>query len=197
MVRAWRAWAILISAIALSLGSWLWHVSSNARTETEALPETVVPVDLGFHEILLFMMYGFVERGLEHQGGFTTVVFSMMLCSIVILLYFCWKARRTEREQAKELVELQKLCDALWAEQRSDKERMRKLAEEATVLSQENAFLQMRHYEQDNVARIPREICVTDWGRCFHHRSCHTIRQSTFKACYVCKECVTKFAADV
>ena len=197
MVRAWRAWAVLISVIALSLGSWLWHVSSNARTETGTPPEPVVPVELGFHEILLFMMYGFVERGLEHQGGFTTVVFSMMFCSIVILLYLCWKARRTEREQAKELVELQKLCDALWAEQRSDKERMRKLAEEATVLSQENAFLQMRHYEQDNVARIPREICVTDWGRCFHHRSCHTIRQSTFKAYYVCKECVTKFAADV
>ena len=184
--------------IALSLGSWLWHVSSNTRTDIDALPVAVVPAELGFREILLFMMYGFVERGLEHQGGFTTVVFSMMFCITVILSYFCWKAQRTEKERASELVELQKLCDALWAEQKSDKERMRELAQEATVLSQENAFLQMRYYEQDNVARIPRrELCVTDFGRCFHHRSCHTIRQSTFKAYYVCKECVTKFAADV
>ena len=183
--------------IALSLGSWLWHVSSNARADTDALPVTVVPAELGFREMFLFMMYGFVERGLEHQGGFTTVVFSMMFCIIVIVSYFCWKAQRTEKERASELVELQKLCDALWAEQKSDKERMRQLAQEATVLSQENAVLQMRYYEQDNVARIPQEICVTERGRCFHHRSCHTIRQSTFKAYYVCKECVTKFAADV
>ena len=197
MVRAWRAWALVSFFIALSLGSWLWHVSSNARTDTDALPVPVVPAELGFRELLLFMVYGFVERGLEHQGGFTTMVFCMMFCIIVILSYFCWKAQRTEKERASELVELQKLCDALWAEQKSDKERMRQLAQEATVLSQENAFLQMRYYEQDNVARIPQEICVTDRGRCFHDRSCHTIRQSTFKVYYVCKECVTKFAADV
>ena len=178
----------------LSLGSWLWYSLGNARATTE-LP--AVPSEVGLRDMMILLMDGFVEQGLEHRASFTTLVFSMMFCSIVILLHFCWKARRTEREQAKELVELQKLCDALWAEQRSDKERMRKLAEEATVLSQENAFLQMRYYEQDNVARIPREICVTDRGRCFHHRGCHTIRQSTFKAYYVCKECVTKFATDV
>ena len=101
MVRAWRAWAMVSSAIALSLGSWLWHVSSNARTDTDALPMAVAPAELGFREILLFMMYGFVERGLEHQGGFTTVVFSMMFCIIVILSYFCWKAQRTEKERSE------------------------------------------------------------------------------------------------
>ena len=146
VVRAWRAWAMVSFFIALSLGSWLWHVSSNARTDTDALPVLVVPAELGFREMLLFMVYGFVERGLEHQGGFTTMVFCMMFCIIVILSYFCWKAQRTEKERASELVELQKLCDALWAEQKSDKERMRQLAQEATVLSQENAFFQMRYY---------------------------------------------------
>ena len=166
----------------------------NVRTET-ALP--MVSSEVGPRDMLLLLMYGFVEQGLEHRASFTTMVFCMMFCIIVILSYFCWKAHRTGVERAAELVELQKLCDALWAEQKSDKDRMRQLAQEATVLSQENAYLQMRYYEQDNVARIPQEICVTDRGRCFHHRSCHTIRQSTFRAYYVCKECVTKFAADV
>ncbi|OLP76596.1 hypothetical protein AK812_SmicGene43442 [Symbiodinium microadriaticum] len=108
MVRAWRAWAMVSSAIALSLGSWLWHVSSNARTDTDALPMAVAPAELGFREILLFMMYGFVERGPTDRKG---------------------------KERASELVELQKLCDALWAEQKSDKdakywERMGKMEEE-------------------------------------------------------------------
>ena len=93
----------------LSLGSWLWYSFGNARATTE-LP--MVPSEVGLRDMMILLMYGFVEQGLEHRASITTMVFCMMFCTIVILSYFCWKAQRTEKERASELVELQKLCDA-------------------------------------------------------------------------------------
>ena len=86
--------------------------------------------------------------------------------------------------RAAELAEPRKLCDALWAEQKDDKAKILKLAQENTHLSQENAFLQLRFYEQDqSTVRMLQEVCTTERGRCYHHPSCHTLAQATFRAC--------------
>ena len=189
---------MVICFLALSLGSWLWYALGSAQTQPEALPAAVaVSTELWTRDMLLLLVYGLVEQGLEHRASFTTMASCMLFCICAIISCFCWKAHRTGIKQAAELIELQRLFDALWAEQKDDKLRIRELAQENTLLSQENAFLQMRYYEQDQMVRIPQEICTTEHGRCFHHRSCHTIRQSTCRAYYACKECVTKHAADV
>ena len=97
-------------------------------------------------------------------------------------MYFIKKLR----DKLKELGELHTLCDALWKEVKENRDLIRSLRDE-------NAAVQLAFYELDHgrtqTVRVPDEVCVSTYGRCFHARDCHTIRGSVFKAYYPCREC--------
>ena len=58
-----------------------------------------------------------VEQGLEHRATFTSWISCMLFCTFAFISFF-WRAHRTGRARAAELVELQKLCDASSASRR-------------------------------------------------------------------------------
>ena len=118
----------------------------------------------------------------------------MMVMSILLI-----KAKRVCSRQQTELAELRELCSALWDEQRDDKARLADLKKECFELSSENAALQydiLDRPQGTQTTRIPREVVITDHGRCYHHRTCGVVRNRTFRAAYPCKECVHLFGMD-
>ena len=118
----------------------------------------------------------------------------MMVMSILLI-----KAKRVCNRQQTELAELRELCSALWDEQRDDKARIADLKKECFELSSENAALQydiLDRPQGTQTTRIPREVVITDHGRCYHHRTCGVVRNRSFRAAYPCKECVHLFGMD-
>ena len=149
-------------------------------------------------EQIHFWGIGFVEQGLDFLTRDTT---STTIATMLIWCMFSFMVLQSHRkvvEQAKELRELQELCDALWKEQKDDKACIAKLRGENTELSSENAALQMDILSRNEAqpVRIPQEVVMTEHGRCYHHRSCPKVRNSVFKAGYACSVCVTRFAMD-
>ena len=122
---------------------WVVAMATGSARKTIALP--AAPSELGLKDMVFLLVYGFVEQGLEHHATcFTSWTLCMLFCSFMVISYFLWRAHRTGMARAAELAELRELCDALWAEQKDDKAKILKLAQENTLLSQENAFLQLR-----------------------------------------------------
>ena len=95
----------------------------------------------------------------------------IFICTVLL-----WMLLRAHRTAASQREELGRLCDALWAEVKDDKVRTAEKAKEVVRLSEENAAMQLDFYSRDHIAmadvvRVPQEVCVTEHGRCYHHRS--------------------------
>ena len=102
----------------------------------------------------------------------------MMVMSILLI-----KAKRVCSRQQTELAELRELCSALWDEQRDDKARIPQEGVFRAVQRERGAAV--RHPDRPQgtqTTRIPREVVITDHGRCYHHRTCGVVRTRTFSS---------------
>ena len=189
---------ILLLAVFLSLGSGLW-VQKYEPFEGATIAQT--DERPGVAEMTA-KDPGKVVYITTRDTTSTTMLIIFSCCVSALLMYLLWQYM----VQAHKLGELERRCKALLDERSRDKGQLKGLREENQRLSTENAYVQQAYYELDHssrpsephvVTRIPQEVCISTHGRCYHHRSCHTIRNNGYKSFLPCHECRDRFATDV
>ena len=192
---------VLILAVFLSLGSGLWMQKYEPFEGATTAHKAGRCRDFGCkgpgHEVMGKVVY------ITTRDTTSTTIITIFLCCVsALLMYLLWQYM----VQARKLGELERRCKALLEERRHDKGQLKGLRDENQRLSAENAYVQQAYYELDHssrpsephvVTRIPQEVCISAHGRCYHHRSCHTIRNSGYKSFLPCQECRDKYATDV
>ena len=195
---------VLILAVFLSLGSGLWmqkyepfEGATTAQTDAKPGAAGILAAKDPGHEVMSKVVY------ITTRDTTSTTIITIFLCCVsALLMYLLWQYM----VQARKLGELERRCKALLEERRHDKGQLKGLRDENQRLSAENAYVQQAYYELDHssrppephvVTRIPQEVCISAHGRCYHHRSCHTIRNSGYKSFLPCQECRDKYATDV